>query len=272
VVTLRLVVNADGFGHSEAEDQGILRAHRDGILRSTNVLGNVGDPAATLRPLLDLPRLGVGVQLNLVTGSPVAGAARVPSLLNEAGAFPSTPKDVVLAWAKARLRAEELQAEFDAQVTRLRDHGLSPDHLCVRHHLGFLPAVALAAENVARRHRLEGLRVSVEMPTLAWFTEVPKGLRIAAIASLSWFARRRLGALRHGPQSWGYFESGHLDEIRVLEIIGRLQPGHHELICHPRFDEEPPTPRGDLFALTSPRVAAAIANRGIEVCRWRDLF
>ena len=265
-------MNADGFGHSTPEDQGILRAHRDGILSSTNVLGNMEAPADTLRPLFELPRLGVGIQLNLVAGAPVAGAGRVPSLVSEAGVFHATPKDVVLAWAKARLREDDLQTEFDAQVTRLRDHGVAPDHLSVRHHLGFLPAVALAAENVARRHRIEGLRVSVEMPTLAWFTEVPKGLRTAAIASLSWFARRRLGTLRHGPQSWGYFESGRLDEIRILEILGRLQAGNHELFCHPRLDEDPPGKRSELGALTSARVAAAIANRGIEICRWRDLF
>ena len=49
----------------------------------------------------------------------------------------------------------------------------------------------------------------------------------------AWLTRRQLGARRHGPQSWGYVEAGHLDEIRILEIIGRLGPGPHELICHP---------------------------------------
>ncbi len=48
-----------------------------------------------------------------------------------------------------------------------------------------------------------------------------------------------MGMLRHGPQSWSYVESGRLDEIRILEIIGRLGAGDHELICHPSETDIP---------------------------------
>ena len=49
-------------------------------------------------------------------------------------------------------------------------------------------------------------------------------LRVEAgvLTGLNWLTRRQLGARRHSAQSWGYVESGRLDEIRVLEIIGRL--------------------------------------------------
>jgi hypothetical protein len=84
-----------------------------------------------------------------------------------------------------------------------------------------------------------------------------------------------MGILRHGPTTWGYFESGRLDEIRILEILARLGPGIHELICAPRESDDPMEPSrvgSELAALLSPRVREGLARRGIGLCRWADLF
>jgi predicted glycoside hydrolase/deacetylase ChbG (UPF0249 family) len=274
----RLVVNADGFGLTAARSQGVLAAHKRGIVTSTSVLGNAVDPEQIKRDLAIAPDLGVGVLLTLVGGFPVAKPQTVPSLVEAGGEFPARARDVLLAWAKAALRPDDIEREFDAQVARLRDLGLAIDHLNTRDHLGFLPIVAHAVENVARKHGIPGLRMAVEKPTLAWAAELPRGLATGALGGLAWFTRRQLGPRRHGPQTWGYLESGRLDEVRILEIIGRLGPGCHEIICQPEIDGQPKPvsqgapPRSEVPALTSPRVREAIARRNIELCRWRDLF
>jgi hypothetical protein len=110
--------------------------------------------------------------------------------------------------------------------------------------------------------------MAMERPSLMWVVEAQRGVMAAALGGLGWLTRRQLGTLRHGPQTWGYVESGHLDEIRILEIIGRLGPGPHELICHPMDIAAD----GELAALTSGRVKQALARRGVELCRWADLF
>jgi chitin disaccharide deacetylase len=272
--SIRLVVNADGFGLSATRTQGILAAHRKGIVTSTSVLGNAIDPEAIKRDLEQTPGLGVGVLLSLEDGVPVARPETVPSLLDGTGRFPSREREILLNWAKVAMQPAHIEAEFDAQVARLRDLGLGIDHLCVRGSVGFLPVVARAMESVARRHGIAGLRTAVERPTLAWTADVPRGLATAALGAMAWYTRRQLGARRHGPQSWGYFERGRLDEIRILEILGRLGPGSHEIICQPDLDpasQEPPA-RGEVTALTSTRVREALTSRHIELCRWSDLF
>src|SRR6185369_10590696 len=103
-----------------------------------------------------------------------------------------------------------------------------------------------------------GVRIAMEKPSLAWIVEAQRGALAAALGGLAWLTRRQMGTLRHGPRTWGYVESGHLDEIRILEIVGRLDPGIHELICHPGEAEGPPPPADqpnparELRALTSP--------------------
>jgi predicted glycoside hydrolase/deacetylase ChbG (UPF0249 family) len=272
--SIKLVVNADGFGVSVQRDRAVVAAHQGGILTSTSVLGNLADPAAAKQALASAPRLGVGVLLSLSSGPPVAPPETVPSLLGPDGLFPSRARDVVLSWAKAALKADEIEQELDAQVSRLRDLGLDIDHLGSKDGLGFLPVVAQAQEKVARRHGILGLRATAEKPTLAWTAEPRRGIETAALAAMAWLSRRNLGALRHGPQSWGFFERGRLDEVRILEILGRLGPGSHEIICHPELDGEPQDAarNSELFALTSARVRAALADRKIQLCRWRDLF
>ncbi len=260
---IRLVVNADGFGITPAISEGVLRAHGDGIVTSTSVIGNCLDPAAIKAQLARMPRLGVGVHLTLVAGAPVADPASIRSLVRPDGRFPEAPAEVFVGWAKGAMRADDVVREFDAQVSRLRAVGLVIDHLSTYHHMGFLPAVGRAIEAVAHKHGIAGIRLAMERPTLAWLVEAPRGLMAAALGGLSWFTRRQIGALRHGPQTWGYIESGRLDEIRILEILGRLGAGSHELICHPP---------NEIGALMSPRVKNALERRGIELCRWSDLF
>lgn len=275
---IHLVVNADGFGSAPAFSRGVLRAHREGIVTSTSILGNCADPQGCKALLDEAPGLGVGVHLTLVEGAPVATPTAVRSLLGPDGRFLARPSDFVLAWAKGALRADDIERELEAQVARLRDCGLRLDHLDTRFHLGFLPAVGRAVETVARRHGIPGLRMAIEKPTLGWIAEAPRGAIAAALGGMAWLTRRKLGTLRHGPRTWGFVESGHLDEIRILEIVGRLGPGSHELICHPGEADGPPPqrwepdPARELRALTSSLVREAIASRGVELCRWADLF
>ena len=268
---IRLVVNADGFGADTAISRGTLRAHREGIVTSTSVIGNCADPDTIRAQLATAPALGVGVHLTLTGGAPVARPSTVRSLLGPDEHFPSHVRDVFLSWAKAAPRGDEIEREFDAQVARLRDAGLAIDHLTTCHHVGFLPVVGRAVEAVARRHRIAGVRTAVERPTLAWLTEIRRSLATAALSSLAWFNRRQMGILRHGPKTWGYFEHERLDEIRIVEILGRLGPGIHELICAPRESDDL-LDRGELMALLSPRVRQGVAQRGITLCRWADLF
>jgi predicted glycoside hydrolase/deacetylase ChbG (UPF0249 family) len=278
---IRLVVNADDFGLSPAISRGILRAHRDGIVTSTSLLGNVADLQAARGLLAEAPNLGVGVHLTLTGGASVAPAESVPSLLAPGGLFHPRGRDFIAAWVRGRIAADDIERELDAQVARIRDAGIAIDHLDTHHHLGFLPAIGRAVEQIARRHGIAGVRSVVERPTLAWVTEPRRGLEAGMLTGLAWLTRRQLGARRHGPQSWGYVEAGHLDEIRILEVIGRLGPGPHELICHPgeedpqgaSFEEPDRYQRtAELASLTSEKVHRALGRRAIQLCRWGDLF
>jgi predicted glycoside hydrolase/deacetylase ChbG (UPF0249 family) len=276
---IRLVVNADDFGMTAEISRGIVRAHRAGIVTSTSLLGNCADLEAARALLAGAPELGVGVHLALIGGRPVSDARGIPSLTDGGGMFLSRSSDFFTRWMRGQLVPAEIETELEAQIDRVRAAGIVPDHLDTHHHLGFLPAVGKAMEATARRHGIAGIRTLFEKPTLSWVAEPTRGLEAGLLTGLGWLTRRRMGMLRHGPQSWGFVESGRLDEIRILEIIGRLSAGAHELICHPSetdavardADGRPYRGAEELAALGSERVRSAIERRGITLCRWKDL-
>ncbi len=276
---VRLVVNADDFGMTMEISRGIVKAHRAGMVTSTSLLGNCTDLPAARALLAEAPALGVGVHLSLIGGRPVSDARKLPSLTGAGGAFLSRTTDFFTRWMRGQLDAGDIDRELDAQIDRVRDAGIAIDHLDTHHHLGFLPIVGKAMEAAARRHGIPGIRTLFEKPTLSWVTEPTRGVEAGLLTGLGWLSRRSMGMLRHGPQSWGYVESGHLDEIRILEIIGRLGAGDHELICHPSETDMPARDAEgrpyhgaeELGALCSDRVRSALERRGITLCRWKDL-
>jgi predicted glycoside hydrolase/deacetylase ChbG (UPF0249 family) len=197
----------------------------------------------------------------------------VPSLLGSNGRFLSRGAEFIAAWTKRHIDPADVEREFEAQVERVRAAGIKIDHLDTHHHLGFLPVVGKTVEAVARRHDIGAIRSEIEAPTLSWVTDPRRGLKAGMLTGLNWLTRRQLGARRHSAQSWGYVESGRLDEIRILEIIGRLGPGTHELICHPGDEQSPGYDHvGELKALSSAKVRRALGQRGVRLCRWGDLF
>ena len=134
--------------------------------------------------------------------------------------------------------------------------------------MGLLPGVGEIVERLARRFGIAGIRTTVEPPGLTWIADPRRGAGTALLAGLAWMTRRRMGALRHGPITWGYSESGRLDAVRILEIIGRLGPGYHEFLAHPAG----PGGESEVEALTSSRARTAVERRGIVLSRWSDLF
>jgi predicted glycoside hydrolase/deacetylase ChbG (UPF0249 family) len=265
---IRLVVTAEDFGSTPASDLRTLEGHRRGIVTGTSLLGNCDDLPRAARLLKEAPELGVGISLALVGGRPTLPSAQVSSLVRSTGAFRPSAVDFALDWWSGAIAAADVERELEAQIVRVRAEELVVEHLSSVGHVGLLPGIGEILERLAKRFGIPGLRTAVEPPGLGWVAEPQRGLETAVLAGLSWMTRRRLGTLRHGPVTWGYVESGRLDEVRILEIIGRLGAGSHELLCHPGAAE----PDGELGALTSTKVKNAIADRGIVLGRWRDQF
>ena len=82
-----LIVNADDFGRSAGVDDGILRAHREGIVTSTTFMTNAPSAQHAASIARATPTLDVGVHLVLTYARPLSSPARIRSLVREDGSF-----------------------------------------------------------------------------------------------------------------------------------------------------------------------------------------
>src|SRR5580700_8782750 len=98
----RLVVNADDFGFTRDVNQGIVEAHRDGILTATTLMATGAAFEDAVRLARAHPSLDIGVHLVLVGDPP----------------FPRTVAQLARAVALRRIPIYE---ELLAQVRRILD-------------------------------------------------------------------------------------------------------------------------------------------------------
>ena len=270
-----MIVNADDLGLHPRIDEGILKAHREGIVTSATVLvTGASAPEAVRRAKAQ--GLPLGVHLCLSTGlrSALPGS-ELPSLA-PAGAFPPSWLEVAKAWARRTLPLHEVRAELSAQLAKAQELGVTPDHLDAHQHLHLLPGVCAEVEALARRERLP-VRWPKERPRLGWLRRPGPAAKSALLGALGVWGGRSHGVRKVA--AVGLFEAGALTEAALLRLIASLPAGEVELGCHPGLDGPPipeqPTWRYgwelELFALCSPAVREALRVGEIELISYADL-
>lgn len=277
---IRLVVNADDFGLSEAVNAGIVAAHARGIVTATSLMAVGTAFQDAVRWCRAVPSLDVGVHLTAVGGRPLLG--RRSGLTGTSGRFPEGYGEFVRAWLGGGIRPADVQAEWAAQIERVLQQGIRVSHLDSHQHLHALPGLAERVFALADRYQIPFVRVPVEshLPApegLGGIGRTVSGLVLRgawAAACLTGCGRVR-GRLRF----LGFAEGGRLNLARLQRLLARLRPGgDYELMCHPGFTPvEPEVLRWDyrheaeVFALTRPAVREFVRGRGIRLCRFLDI-
>jgi len=111
----RVIFTADDFGLSEAVNEGVERAHRDGLLTSASLM--VGGEAVhdAVRRAKRLPHLRVGLHLVTIEGPSALPPTEIPDLVDGHGLFPSDQLKLGLRYFFLPHVREQLRKEIRAQ-------------------------------------------------------------------------------------------------------------------------------------------------------------
>jgi len=135
-MSVRLIVNADDYGHTAGVSAGIRAAHLHGMVTSTTAMMNRPDAVQAL-PLAiqSCPRLGLGLHLVLTSGRPLLPPEKLASLVQPDGCFFSQAGFIDRL---EQIDLDEVRAEWHAQVELFtRIAGRRPDHLDSHHHASY---------------------------------------------------------------------------------------------------------------------------------------
>ena len=259
-------MNADDFGFNQDVNEGILEAHRNGILTATTLMAN-GDAfehaVATARAN---PSLDVGCHLTLIGGRSVLDASRE---------LPPTVPDLLLAMGRHKMPVYE---EFRAQMKRIAEAGIVPTHLDTHKHTHLAWPVLAAVVRIAREFGVRWVRRPFDfaVPSAAPLATrlVHRGMRTQQRLFQSTLTR---AGLRSTDYFAGFQLTGHMGTPELVDLIERLPEGTTELMCHPGYMGRE-LPRAstrlkqsreiELHALTSPEAAAAIARRQVRLSAY----
>ena len=259
----KLVVNADDFGFTHDVNEGIVRAHREGIVTATTLMAHGAAFDDAVRRAWDLPDLDIGVHLTLV------GAPR----------YPATVSDLLIALARRRI---DVAGELREQIEKVLAAGIRPRHLDAHKHTHLLPQVLQRVAELSREYGIPWVRRPFDFPIQA--SGVPFSRRVVtrALGVLSGRFYRVLR--RHGCRTTDHFAgfriTGRYDTAELCALIRGLPDGLTELMTHPgictdelraahtRLKE---SRQKELEALVSAEVRRALAENGVQLVRYRDL-
>lgn len=131
---MKLLIQADDYGITEAGACGIIHGIRHGIIRNTGFFTNMPwaeECAEMIRPYLD--QIAFGIDLNASTGPSILPHQELPVLTHENGQFLTSRENRSLDTEENdydHLNYQEVYAEFDAQIQKfIHLIGKMPDYI-----------------------------------------------------------------------------------------------------------------------------------------------
>ncbi|MCL5037209.1 MAG: chitin disaccharide deacetylase [Chloroflexi bacterium] len=248
----RLIVNADDYNFTPGVCRGIIRAYRDGIVRSTTVMVNMPGAEEAVELLKTVPGLATGIHLNITKGAPVSPPEKIPTLVGKENNFKPHNK-----FRMSTVDMAELKTELDAQVEKARALGLTLSHIDSHHHIHTFPDFSDVFFRVAKEQGL---------PLRSTGGGLAERLMNAGIKTTKNF----IGEF--------YDEGASLDNL--LELLSKTPEGESvELMCHPaEIDQELIDSSSyvvqrakELEILTSPGLEEKLKGSGFELITYRDL-
>lgn len=248
----KLIVNADDFALTNACSRGIVELFELGALTSTTILATGEDFEQSVK-LARQSGINIGLHLCLTYGRPVAPLEQINSLVDANGVFKYI--DVL---QNEQVDVQEVETEWRAQITKLREAGIQPDHLDSHH---FVHEV-LGGEVLALAVRLAkelGLPMR-QGPNSNKHYYNEKGIKTPDV-----FCRDFYG------------EGVSVEQLK--EILSRPWEGTMELMCHPghvdeRIEAISSYTKGrqkEFEVLSSPEICEHIKKEGIQLISFADL-
>jgi predicted glycoside hydrolase/deacetylase ChbG (UPF0249 family) len=248
---MKLIVNADDFGLSEAVNHGIAKAFTAGVVRSTTLMANMDavDHALSLSRLN--PSLGIGAHLVLTAGKPLAASAK--TICDCRGNF-WKQGELFEKLQAGSIDAIEVYAEWKAQIQKIIAMGFKITHLDSHHHVHLRPELFSVVLKLSGEFKLPIRAGSAEASC--------KG--VAGLISSDRFSMD--------------FYGNNLTAASFIAIIEPYKTSDSvlEIMAHPAYLDKPLTnassyalPRLDELAiLTSDEVKEYIKNNDIQLTNY----
>ena len=183
---------------------------------------------------------------------------------------------------KGLINLDDVYREWDAQIRKVLDAGISITHIDGHQHLHMWNKFFPIALELGKKYKIPCMRV----PDESFFFDISAKniLRSMAGTGLAFIARRHRSVLKQmnvktNDYFYGMLYGGHLTEDRIINLLSRVKSGVTEIMCHPSSNEQEMDRQfrwgyhgeSELQALLSTTVKEKIDEESIDLISYRDV-
>jgi len=286
----RIIINADGFGHTPGLNRGIYETFEYGLVKSTSCNVNFPYINEVSEIIKNFPYVSIGIHFNLSVGTPVTDPQKIPSLIQSNGEFWGNqfPKKLMTG----KIKMADIETELNAQVKKLIDLGVNITHFDghANHHL--YPPFYIVAIKIAKKWRIKRMRThnrylffsdkgSRKKVLLNHYIKNPKRFLTHFLGRMISKYGRKCGI----QQADRLITPAYVDNTKKyfydtwVRIFEQLPNGTNEIYCHPGYPDDIlrrysyyiDERKLELAILTDPSLARIANENNIEVISFHEL-
>lgn len=279
----RMIINADDFGLSDSVNEAVLRAHKQGVLTSTTIMTNMEAAKEAVKIAKGLPRLGVGVHLNLSKGKPLSNDKQVKCLTDDNGEFRHSPMMLAAMSLISHNIRKAIRTELAGQIQWLIDNGITPTHLDSHKHIHCFPPIYSIVCDLAQKFKINAVRWCFEpseVGIVPWPLSAAESRKDARfISQMAKINRMQQKRYIKTDALYGASHLGKIDVSFFKALSLYNEAAVSELMTHPATEDEPQRPyrtielsrKAELEALCDERTKKYLAEAKIELVHYGNL-
>jgi len=277
----QLIVSADDFGLTKSMSEGAVKAYRDGIVTSLNLLPTGSAFEESFYLLKSIKLKEIGAHLSLTETSPVTDPAKVASLVTKKGDFHANYPSFFIGLFLGKIKTDDIYLELRNQLDRLKGTGLPIVSLNSHEHIHMMPFLLKIFIELAGEYNIPSIRYPHGDRMVSPFS-LKKLFKMMVLAH---FGKRiekmmRESGIYAADNFLGHLDSGNLSEDLLIRLLDNMREGTTELVCHPGFLSPQVLNKyvfhlnceGEISALTSRRVKKVIEDRGIRLVTYGEIL
>jgi len=230
----KVIINADDFGLIQGVNEGIVKAHQEGILTSATLMANMPGFDQAVEMAGANPELGVGVHLNILRGQPLSPAHKVGSLLSRKLLFIPSVSKLLHRMVLKRISYDEVEREFRAQVERVQRAGIDPSHIDSEKHIHLIRPLFRIVMKLAKEYKINKVRIIQEYCVSSRPGQMFKSMFIS-LSSTSMKKKMIQEGVRSPARFYGVCDSGRITAAKLQQALERTKEGVTEIMVHPGF-------------------------------------
>ncbi len=233
----KLIINADDFGLSNANNEAIILGHKAGIITAASIITNMPAYKNAIELLEDINNIDLGFHFNIMEGKSLTN----PSLLcNSEGYFNCSFQELIFKSQDEKC-IKQIENEFRAQIEKIINiHKIS--HIDSHVHTHSIPKIFKLICKLAQEYNINFIRTQKEIPyivpnkilNIKFPINIIKNIILNVHTSIN-IKELKKSKIKNNDYFIGAMYTGNMTEETILKGLKKINEDNTitEIIIHP---------------------------------------